>query len=64
MLPARAFEARGSVVGGRSMRLHGGSDYYYDPNPVYYDDYGNQYAAPEPAPYDPGPQPVMILQAL
>ena len=26
MLPSNAFNSRGSVVGGRSMRLHGGSD--------------------------------------
>ena len=56
MLPARAFETRGSVVGGRGMRLHGGSDYYYVPEEYVPDGYGGWAPPPEPS-YDPGPQP-------
>jgi hypothetical protein len=69
MLPARAFESRGSVVGGRSMRLHGGGDngyYYYEPpaeeapQPVYdspgFIDPG--YSGPGPS-YDSGSQPTV-----
>ena len=39
MLPLRAFNARGSVIGGRSMQLHGGDSWYEpprDPSPYGY----------------------------
>jgi len=64
MLPIGAFKPRGSVVGGRSMRLHGGDSWYYEPEPTGGSWGGGGDAGavwipdpePAPAPWSPPPE--------